>query len=440
MGFWDNLFRREKRETEVVSLNDRRLLELLGIEVDGIDVRGLNALKEATVFACVKIRSEAISKLPLKIYRDDGGISKATDHYLYQLLKIRPNPYMSASDFWKCIQTQLDLCGGNAYAWPEIGPNGKVVAIYPLQSKQVKIFVDDAGLLNSKNKIWYVVTDKLGNEYKLMSDEILHFKAMTADGVIGFGPLDYLRSTVESAASAGDFLNRSFKNGMTVKGIIQHAGELKPDAQERFRKNFEQMANGLKNANRVALMPIGFTFQPIALSMADAQFLENTQLTIKQIASAFGVKNHQLNDLDRATHTNISEQQREFYIDTLMSLLTMYEQELTYKLFTDSDLKKGHYTKFNADAITRADIKTRYEAYRVAIQSGFKTPNEVRALEEDEPKEGGDQLLVNGNMMPIQMAGKAYTKKGGDGAGEGKEGTKGNEGSPNSNPNEGEEE
>lgn len=440
MGFWNRLFRREKREREAVSLNDRRLLELLGIEVDGIDVRGLNALKEATVFACVKIRSEAISKLPLKIYKDDGGISKATDHYLYQLLKLRPNPYMSASDFWKCIQTQLDLCGGNAYAWPEIGPNGKVVAIYPLQSKQVKIFVDDVGLLSSKNKIWYVVTDKLGNEYKLMSDEILHFKAMTADGVVGFGPLDYLRATVESAASAGDFLNRSFKSGMTVKGIIQHAGELTSDAQKRFREKFEEMANGLKNANRVALMPIGFSFQPLAMSMADAQFIENTQLTIKQIASAFGVKNHQLNDLDRATHTNITEQNREFYVDTLMSPLTTYEQELTYKLFTNSELKEGHYAKFNVDAITRADIKTRYDAYRIAIQSGFKTPNEVRALEEDEPKEGGDQLLVNGNMMPIQMAGKAYAEKGGDGAGEGNKNTEGDQGSTNSDPDKGTEE
>ncbi|MFB5067511.1 MAG: phage portal protein, partial [Candidatus Wallacebacter cryptica] len=48
------------------------------------------------------------------------------------------------------------------------------------------------------------------------------------------------------------------------------------------------------------------------------------------------------------------------------------------------------------------------------VQSGFMTPNEVRALEELEPKEGGDRLLINGNMMPIEMAGEAY-RKGGEG-------------------------
>ena len=65
----------------------------------------------------------------------------------------------------------------------------------------------------------------------------------------------------------------------------------------------------------------------------------------------------------------------------------------------------------------RADHKTRFEAYRTAIQSGFMTPNEVRALEELEPKEGGDRLLINGNMMPIEMAGMQY-QKGGENSGE----------------------
>ena len=146
--------------------------------------------------------------------------------------------------------------------------------------------------------------------------------------------------------------------------------------------------------------------------------LENTELTIRQIAAAFGVKMHQLNELSRATHTNIEEQQREFYVDTLMDILTGYEQELTYKLFTQQELEAGYYVKFNVNAILRADPKTRYEGYRIAIQSGFMTPNEVRELEEMEPLEGGDRLLVNGNMMPVELAGVQYAKKGGESGGE----------------------
>jgi HK97 family phage portal protein len=194
---------------------------------------------------------------------------------------------------------------------------------------------------------------------------------------------------------------------------VQYVGDLDQKAEETFRSKFEQMSNGLKNAHRISLLPLGYQFQPISLSMADAQFLENTELTIRQIASAFGIKMHQLNDLERATHSNVEHQQKQFYIDTLMAILTMYEQELTYKLLLNSELDDGYYCKFNVDAITRADIKTRYEAYRIGVQGGFLQPNEVRAREEMESVEGADVLLVNGNMVPITKAGAAYDSRGG---------------------------
>jgi HK97 family phage portal protein len=399
-----------------IEINDRRLLEMLGIEADEINLKGKNALKEATVFACIRILADSIGKLPIKVYKNKDGRQSVADHYLTPLLKIRPNPWMTARDFFKALEVQRNLYG-NSYAWLEfatVGRNaGKVTGIYPLDSSKIQIYVDDIGLLPHKGKLWYIYTDNKGIQHRIDSDEMLHFKGLTSDGIIGMTPLERLKSTVENAGAASQYLNNSFKTGLQTKGIIHYVGDLNPEAQRVFREKFEQMASGLKNANRVSLLPIGYQFQPLSLTMADAQFIENTQLTVKQIAAAFGVKNHQLNDLDRATHTNVEHQQREFYVDTLMDILTGYEQELTYKLFTERELKEGHYLKFNVNAILRADPKTRYEGYRIAIQSGFLTANEVRALEEMEAKEGGDRLLINGNMMPIEMAGEQY-KKGGD--------------------------
>lgn len=404
-------FRRIRNETISVGLNDPDLLEWLGITVDEINVKGIKSLKQATVYACVRILSDTVSKLPLKIYRGQGGIKKATDHYLYPMLKLRPNPYMSASDFWKCVEVQRNV-NGNAYVWIDVDKRGKIIGLYPLDSSKMKIYVDDIGLLSTKNKIWYVYTDNFGEEHKLQSDELLHFKSLTTNGIAGISPTEYLRELVENGKSAEDYINKFYKNGMQTKGIVQYVGDLNTEAEKTFRDKFEQMSSGLKNAHRISLLPIGYQFQPISLKLTDAQFLENTQLTIRQIAAAFGIKNHQLGDLDRATHTNIAEQQREYYVDTLQAILTMYEQELTYKLFLDREIQQGYYVKFNVDAILRADIKTRYEAYRTAIQSGFKTPNECRQLEEDPALPGGDKLLVNGNMMPIEMAGEQYKKEG----------------------------
>lgn len=400
--------------SEEISLNDKRLLEWLGINVEDINVRGKNSLKQATVFGCLRVLSDTVSKLPIKIYKKTEGIKKVTDHYLGPLLKLRPNPYMSASDFWKSVEVQRNIYG-NAYVALDFNNRGQVTGLYPLDSSKMKIFVDDVGLLNSSNKIWYVYTDNLGKKHKFMPDELLHFKGLTENGIAGLSVIDQLKHLIQNGKNSEEYINKFFKNGLQVKGLVQYVGDLNSDAERTFIEQFERMSSGLKNAHRIAMLPIGYQFQPISQKLVDAQFLENSQLTIRQIAAMFGVKMHQLNDLDRATHTNIAEQQRGFYIDTLQSILTMYEQELAYKLFLNTEIRQGYYLKFNVDAILRANIETRYNAYRVAIQSGFKTPNEVRELEEDEAIEGGDELICNGNMQYLKDVGAYYkNKKGGD--------------------------
>lgn len=415
------IFSRAKPQVKNEVLTDlQSLADWLGLSVDELEISGTNSLKEITVFTCIKILAETISKLPLKIYQEKDGVKKVTDHYLYPMLKLRPNPYMSASDFWKCVDTQKNI-NGNAYVWIDRvlkGRNaGKILGLYPLISANMQVYVDDVGLLSSKNKVWYVYNDNKGQEYKISSTDLLHFKGLTTNGLIGVNPIEAMRSNIENAKSSSLFLNNSYKTGMQTKGIIQYVGELNQAAENTFRDKFEQMSSGLSNANRVSLLPIGYQYQPIALSMVDSQFLENTNLTIRQITAAYGIKLHQVNDLQKSSYSSTSEANREFYTDTMLGIFTMYEQELVYKLFTTKEIEEeNYYAKFNADAILRGDIKTRYEAYRTGVQGSFITPNEVRELEEMEPKPGGDDLLANGTMVKLTEVGAAYKeKRGGEG-------------------------
>lgn len=409
-------FRRTPAEERAKAVNGRTdldlmtLLEFLGIDPTSLSVRGTGALKEATVYACIKILSEAVGKLPLKVYQEgERGHRKATEHQLYRLLKYRPNPHMTTSQFLRLIEVHRNVYG-NAYALIWRGRGNRILGLYPLDPAQVTVYVDDLGIIGDENRVWYEV----GPERRRFSqDDILHLKAMTTDGLVGIAPLDYLRYLAENGAAATRFINQFYRQGLATRGIVQYVGELNAEARERFRREFEELSAGLKNAHRIAMLPIGFQFQPLQITMADAQFLENTELTIRQIAAAFGVKMHQLGDLSRATHTNIEQQNRQFYADTLQAILTDYEQEFTWKLFTEEELAAGYYVKFNVDSLVRSDLKTRYEAYRTGVQGGFLMPNEVRALEELPPVEGGDQLLVNGNMIPITMAGQQYVKGGG---------------------------
>jgi len=273
---WDWLARRFRAEQkrEVIDLDDPRLLEILGIDPDDLLARGTGALREATVYACVKILSEAVAKLPLKVYQElpGRGIRKATDHYLYPLLKHRPNPYMTAYDFWRAVEAQRALRGNSfvAIEFETRGPNkGRAKALWPIDTGKVEVWVDDEGLVSTRNKIWYVVTVG-GERRRLDPDEVLHLKGLTVDGIVGINPIDYLRFLVESGAGATRYLHHFYKHGLQTRGIIHYVGDLNEEAKRRFRERFEEMASGLKNAHRISLLPVGFQFQPLQLSMTDA--------------------------------------------------------------------------------------------------------------------------------------------------------------------------
>lgn len=408
----------EQRSAPVeFGLNDRKLLDMLGIDPAGVNVRGKGALKIETVYTCVKILSETVAKLPLKIYQsDENDITKGTKHYLYPLLKLQPNPMMSAIDFFKALESSRAF--GNAYANIEFDRRtGRVIGLWPIDREKVTVIVDDVGLFNHKTKLWYQVN--VGGEIrKIPAHEMLHIKgSVTLDGLIGVPTMEYLRGTVENAASAGKFINNFYKNGLQTKGLIQYTGSLDEAAKKVFREQFESMSSGLKNSHRVSLLPFGYQFTPISMSMTDAQFLENTELTIRQLAAAFGIKMHQLNDLDRSTHNNNEQQQQQFYTDTMLPILTTYEQELTRKLFLDNEIEEGYFTRFNVDAILRADFKTRMDALDKAVKGSIMSPNEARAKENLPPKDGGDELYANGNVIKLTMAGQQYAKKGGGGTG-----------------------
>lgn len=384
------------------SLSNIRFLNALGINSNNTEDLG-----EITYFTCMRILTDTISKLPLKLYQQtEDGTTRSTNHYLYHLLKLRPNKYMSSSDFWKAVEFNRNHYG-HSVVYIDFDKNLKVRGLYPLDMENIEVWVDDKGIINKDKAIWYIDWQK---KLKIRYDKVLHFKGLTSDGIQGISARDVLRAKIESSKNGAKFIENYFKNGLFAKGIVQYTGDLSPEGIEKLKERFATMAGGIDNAGKVLPMPLGFEFQPLNQNMVDSQFLELNQLTSLQIASAFGIKPHQLNNLERATHSNVEHQQREFYIETLQSILTMYEEELSYKLLTTREMETGYFFKFNVDSILRSDLETRYNSYRVGITSGFLTPNEARAMEDLPSHEDGDVLLANGSYVSLENVGIAYSK------------------------------
>lgn len=409
MGFFDRLRSRRRKSADT---SEQMTLDQL---LNWLGVHGVanSELSEATYFACIKVLSESIGKLPLRLMQatPDRGVTPARGHRYYRTLNERPNRFMSASVFW----TYMEYCRnhfGNAYALIDESDR-EHPQLWPLDPRSMQVWYDDARKLNDLPDVYYVYSTAAGT-VTYGSEEILHFKShQTLDGLVGVSVREQLASTIQGNIKAQKMVNKMYDSGMTAKAVLQYTGNLKDASVEQLTKGIESYAKGelkSKGIENIIPMPIGMTLTPLSLKLADSQFLEVKQYSALQIAAAFGVKPNQVGDYSKSSYANAEAQQLSFLVDTLLFNIKQYEEELQWKLLLDGEAAAGFVTKFNTSVLLRADQQTQINTLSAAVSNFLMTPNEARERLDLPHKEGGDNLLGNGAAIPVQFTGAQYTQ------------------------------
>lgn len=399
---WVAAGRAKSAQAESEAMTLTQLLDFLGIH----DTSGA-ALSEATYYACIKVLSESIGKLPLKIlqYTPEGGVRVAREHKYYRMLNERPNRHMTASTFWGGAEAMRDHAG-NSYAWLD-ERNPKKPQLWPIDPSTVQVWYDDACELNDAPDVYYLVSTKKGR-IAYSSEEILHFKShLTRDGLVGISVQEQLASTVQSGVKAQKLVNSMYDSGMTSKAVLQYTGSINDANVKTLVAEVGQYLKGAgkSGADKLIPLPQGFGLTPLNMKLADSQFLEVKQYTALQIASAFGVKPYQVGDYTKSSYASAEAQQLSFLVDTLLYIVKQYEEELSYKLLTDKERAAGYHIKFNTGVLLRADQQTQVTTLSTAVSTFLMTPNEAREKLDLPAKEGGDRLIGNGSTVPIDQLG-----------------------------------
>lgn len=400
-----------------VSLNDRELLEWLGVD-SGLPKKELN---EVTYFTCMKMLSETMGKLPLKYYQQTGkGKIRAEPNRSAYLLMNRPNRIMTPATFWGTLEFNCEHYG-NAYVWMQTkfskagryGGEYQVVSFWPMQSNCVQVLMDDAGIFGDAGFLYYRYTDpKTGKGYTFRQENVMHFKTWCSrDGVLGKSVREMLSDTVNGAGESQIYLNSLYRDGLTASMALQYTGELDKKRRIALQKEYNSLLTGAKNAGKVVAVPVGMTLQPLNIKLADAQFFELKKYTALQIAGAFGIKPNQINNYEKSSYANSETQQLAFLVDTMSYRLAQYEQEINYKCLTEKERKDGYFFKFNEKALLRTDAKTQMDNIVAAVTNGLYTINEGREYLDKPHVEGGDVNMVNGTYQPITQIGAAYGVK-----------------------------
>jgi hypothetical protein len=218
--------------------------------------------------------------------------------------------------------------------------------------------------------------------------------------VTGYNVITYARQSLGLARAAEDFGSKFFGNGAKASLVFEIPQEVTEKSSENLIRSVErQVAN--QKQHGILLAEQGAKFSTLSVSQKDSQYLETRQFSVGDIARWFRIQPHKIGDLSKATFSNIEHQSQEYVTDTLTPWFVRWEQAIRMQLMTPEQQADNLYTKHNANALLRGDIKSRYEAYSSAILNGWATRNEIREREELNPIDGLDDPLVPLNMAVV---------------------------------------
>ena len=254
-------------------------------------------------------------------------------------------------------------------------------------------------------RLLYEYTPDSGPVKTFTRSEIFHLPGFGFDGLGGLHPIQYMRETLGLTLASQLFGSKFFEQGTTSSGVIESPNTLTNDAYSRMKSSWEDLHQGIENAHKVAILEEGSTFKPLTVEPEKAQFLETRKFQVTDTARYNRIPPHMLGDLERSTYSNIEHQGLEFVIYTMLPWLARWEQAVSLQLIPEEE-RKDYFAEFLVDALLRGDIKSRYEAYRIAREIGVYSANDIRERENENPIDGGDKYFVPLNWVPVEKAGE----------------------------------
>jgi HK97 family phage portal protein len=354
----------------------------------GVPVTPLTGLQAAAVYGCVKCISEDIAGLTVQIRRrlPDGGWVIDRAHPLNWLLA-RPDPLHSRFQFWAYVLTCYCL-RGNAYIVVERDPAARPVALHVIHPDRVTVQVGTSGYP------WYRINSRtLGYGLLIPAEDIIHMRNISLDGLTGLSPIACGQDVIGLALAAQQHGAVLFRQGGQVSGIIKHPGRLGKEASDNIAQSWRDVHSGVQNAHKVAILEEGMTFDKIAITNEDAQFLQTRQFQVGDICRLYRVPPNKVGDYGRATFGNVEQQQLQYKDDCLEPHTDQLADLMSEHLLFD-DERQDWQVHWDYTSMLQGDQLQRYQTYQIGLLNGFLSRNEVRARENLNPIAGGDDYRV----------------------------------------------
>lgn len=380
-------------------LTGQNLAEYLDGDI-GIQVDNQSAMTLSAVYACIYVLSSSVAQLPLHVMRKQGDqIAAAKDHPAYWLLHDEPNTWQTSYKWRETKQAHV-LGWGNGYTEVRRNARGELTELVTRRPWETQ-------LVRNGNRWLYAVTDDEEGSRAVQLEDMIHVRALGSDGRTGKSLVRQHAETIGLGLAAQRYGKDFFMGGGRPTGIVTVKNTLQKDSWERLKSAWNNAVGRLRSSeNKTLMLPADLDYKSITIPPEDAQFLETRKLNRSEVAGIFNVPAHMVNDLERATFSNISEQAIQFVRHTMMPWIVNWEQEINRRIFTRAERAAGYYVKFNLAGLLRGTAKERADFYHLAITDGWMDRNEARALEDMNPRDGLDEMLISVNARPASELGQ----------------------------------
>ena len=357
------------------------------------------ALSYSPVWQAVNLISGDVSKLPLNVYKrrpdlGERGREIDTSHPAHHLIRHKANSAMAAYRFWRRQMVHL-LLWNNSYSLIDY-QNGQPVALLPLLPDRTTPQIQDDGSI-------VYVTEISGDLHGFAASQILHLEGISIYGDADCELVYKARNSFALGLAAEKFASRFFKNGARIGGVLEvPAGMTKPAAdnlETGFRKTYE----GLGNSFKTVILREGAKFHTGQFTPEQSQLVAARQEQVREVARWYNLPPHKLGDTQAATSYNSLEQENRSYLDSCLSawLHTIASECYLKLLTTEQQDRDSHFIEHNTGALIAADIKTQFEVGRMGIEMGVLSPDEFRAMQNQNPRADG---LGGKFLKPLNMS------------------------------------
>jgi HK97 family phage portal protein len=337
------------------------------------------------VYVLVNKLGGAEARLPFVTYSrgSDESRVRQPDHPMAKLLET-PNRAMSGFDLWEWTANTENIFG-QAF-WYKIRRSGTVAELYPLHPASMT--ASDDGMSWTFDNGKRVIRD-------IPLRDLVHFKRYDA-----VSPLEPLRATLENEWHARTATSSFWQRGARPGMALMHPQTLSEPALDRLDAQMQRMHSGSANTGSTLFLEEGLTPHKLTLTAEEAQYIETRKLNREEVCAAYDVPPPVVHILDRATFSNITEQMRSMYRDTMAPRLKRHEAVVKRDLRLMEWPSDDIYSEFLMDEVLRGDFEARQDAL---AKADHMTIAEKRRVENLPFIDGTDTIFLNSATLPLDI-------------------------------------